>query len=164
LPVLAGPRAARRCEPPDHALGPSRGGFGTKVHLLCDDRGPPLAIAVTAGQRHESTAFETAMARVRPPRRRGGRSWPERLGGDKGSSYPQLRRWLKRRRITGVIPTRKDQARDESFDEASHRKRNVIERMIGWFKGCRRLGTRFEELAVNYVAFWMVAMIEKLLH
>jgi transposase len=132
--------------------------------LVCDDRGTPLAIFVTAGQRHESTAFETVMGRVLLPHRRGQRFWPKKLGGDKGYSYPHIRRWLKRRRITGVIPTRKNQPRDDSFDKASYRKRNVIERMVGWFKECRRLGTRFEKLAVNYVAFWMVAMIEKVLH
>ena len=32
---------------------------------------------------------------------------------------------------------------------------------MGWYKGCRRLGTRYEEPAVNHLAFWMVAMIEK---
>jgi transposase len=161
---LAGPKAAQLSEPSDHALGYSRGGFGTKVHLLSDERGTPLAIFVTPGQQHESAAFETVMGRVLLPHRRGRRFWPKKLGGDKGYSYPRIRRWLKRRRITGVIPTRKDQTQDESFDKRSYRKRNVIERMIGWFKECRRLGTRYEKLAVNYVAFWMVAMVEKLLH
>ena len=33
--------------------------------------------------------------------------------------------------------------------------------VVGWYKECRRLGTRYEKLAVNYVAFWMVAMMEK---
>ena len=47
--------------------------------------------------------------------------------------------------------------------KASYRQRNIIERSIGWFKECRHLGTRYDKLAVNYVASWMVAMIEKLL-
>ena len=38
------------------------------------------------------------------------------------------------------------------------------ERVVGWYKECRRLGTRYEKLAVNYVAFWMVAIIEKVLN
>ncbi|HWG43892.1 MAG TPA: transposase [Gemmataceae bacterium] len=62
-----------------------------------------------------------------------------------------------------VIPTRKNQRRQESFDKASYRKRNRIERVIGHYKECRALGTRYEKLAVDYVALWMVAMIEKLL-
>jgi len=50
-------------EPDDHALGRSRGGFGTKLHLLVDGCGIPLAAAVTAGQTHESTAFETVISK-----------------------------------------------------------------------------------------------------
>ena len=62
-----------------------------------------------------------------------------------------------------MIPTRKDQPRDESFDRAAYRRRSRIEQVVGWYKECRALGTRYEKLAVNYVALWMVAIIEKLL-
>jgi transposase len=161
--VLAGPKPAQLEEPADHALGYSRGGFGSKIHLLVESHGIPLGVSVTPGQQHESTAFETLMGRVLLPHRRGQRFWPEKLGGDKGYSYPHIRRWLWRRHIEAVIPTRKDQPRIETFDKASYRQRNLIERVVGWFKECRRLGTRYEKLAVNYVALWMVAMIEKIL-
>lgn len=53
-PQLGGPEAAQLQEPPDHALGRSRGGFGTKTHLVCDSNGIILAVWVTAGQRHET--------------------------------------------------------------------------------------------------------------
>ena len=43
-------------EPLDHALGRSRGGFGTKIHLVCDSHGFIVAIQITAGQAHESKA------------------------------------------------------------------------------------------------------------
>jgi transposase len=161
---LGGPTAAQLEEPADHALGRSQGGFGTKVHLLCDSHGIPLSIYVTPGQRHESKFFETVAQRVLLRRRRGHRYWPDKLAGDKGYSYTHIRQWLTRHHIEPVIASREDQPRQESFDKASYRRRNIIERSIGWFKECRRLGTRFEKLAVNYVAFWMVAMIEKLLH
>ena len=45
-------------EPKDHALGYSRGGYGTKMHLICDGRGLPLEIGVSGGQAHESRYFE----------------------------------------------------------------------------------------------------------
>jgi len=45
--------------------------------------------------------------------------------------------------------------------EAPVPRRNIVERAVGWYKGCRRLGTRYEKPAVNHLAFWMVAMIEK---
>lgn len=150
-------------EPQDHALGRSQGGFGTKVHLVCDGHGIVLAIWATPGQRHESQAFTVVMLRAQRPRCVGRRRWPRRVGADKGYSYPGIRQWLSRRHIGGVIPTRKDQVRQESFDKAAYRRRSRIEQVVGWYKECRALGTRYEKLAVNYVALWMVATIEKLL-
>ena len=67
-------------------LGRSRGGFGTKVHLVCDRYGIVLAVFVTPGQQHESTAFETVMGRVALTQRKGRCRWPKRLAGDKGYS------------------------------------------------------------------------------
>jgi transposase len=49
-----------------------------------------------------------------------------------------------------VIPTRKDQKRLPGFDKATYRRRNVVERCIGWLKDRRRLATRFEKLAENF--------------
>lgn len=150
-------------EPPDHALGRSRGGFGTKVHLVTDSHGFILAVYVTAGQAHESRAFEPTMARQLLPSRRGQRSWPHKLAGDKGYSYPGIRRWCRRRRIEAVIPTRSNQPREEKFDKTTYRQRNIIERVINGYKEYRALGTRCEKLAVNYVALWLVAIIDKAL-
>jgi transposase len=150
-------------EPPDHALGRSRGGFGTKVHLVCDRHGFIVAIQVTAGQAHESQALEPTMARRLFHQRRGQGRWPKRLAGDKGYSDPGIRRWCRRRHITAVIPTRSDQPRDEGFDKTTYRQRNIIERVVGWYKEDRSLGTRFEKLAVNYVAMWLIAIMEKAL-
>ena len=55
---LGGRKEAQMLEPPDHALGRSRGGFGSKVHIVCDSRGTIVGIHLTAGQRHESKFFE----------------------------------------------------------------------------------------------------------
>jgi transposase len=161
---LAGKKAAQLEEPLDHALGYSKGGFGTKVHLMCEQHGILLGIYVTPGQQHESTVFETVAQRVMLPHHRGQRYWPERMAGDKGYSYRHVRRWLKRHRVRGVIPSRKDQPCDLAFEKAQYRRRNIVERAVGWYKECRRLGTRYEKLAVNYVAFWLVAMMERNLH
>lgn len=160
---LGGRTAAQMQEPPDHAPGRSRGGFGTKIHLVCDSRGTIVGIHLTAGQRHESKFFEPTLARRLFHRRKGTRRWPRRLAGDKGYSYPRIRRWCKRRRVEAVIPTRKNQPRDENFDKAAYKRRNIVERVIGWFKEYRRLGTRYEKLGVNYVAMWLVAIMEKAL-
>ncbi len=69
------------------ALGRSRGGFSTKLHLAFDGRGRPLGIHVSAGQRHESTQLEPTLDSVRVPRRRGRpRKRPDDLALDKGYS------------------------------------------------------------------------------
>ncbi len=152
----------QRTEPEGH-VGRSQGGFGTKTHLICDSRGNILAVWVTEGQRHETQGFEEVNRRARRPRRAGRPTWPEREAGDKAYSFARVRGWLRRRHIEPVIPTRKDQPRQEDFDKASYRRRNIIERAIGWFKWCRALATRFDKLAVNYVALWIVANIQFLL-
>jgi transposase len=163
-PKLAGPVALQAQEPQDHALGRSQGGFGTKVHLVCDRHGIVLAVWVTPGQRHESQAFRIVLLRAKRPRLAGRPRWPRRVGADKGYSYPGIRQWLKRRHIGAVIPTRADQPRQATFDRAAYRRRSRIEQVVGWYKECRALATRYEKLAVNYVALWLVAIIERLLH
>src|SRR5947199_6183987 len=95
-PRLGGPESMQMQEPQDHAFGRSRGGFGTKVHLVCDGHGIVLAVWLTPGQRHESQAFSVVMLRAKRPRITGRRSWPRRVGADKGYSYPDIREWLQR--------------------------------------------------------------------
>jgi len=111
------------------------------------------------GQAHESTALEPALRAVRIGRR----TRPGRLAGDKGFSYPRVRRWLRRRRIAPVIPTRSDQRPDPGFDREAYRGRNVIERCVGWLKENRRLGTRYEKLAGSFLAMVKLAIIRRYL-
>ena len=115
-PTLAGPEAWRLQEAPDHALGRSQGGFGTKVHWVCEGHGTILAVWVTPGQRHESQAFPVVLLRAKRPRRAGRPRWLPRGAGDKGYSYPTIGQWLQRHHSTAVIPTRKDQSRQEAFE------------------------------------------------
>lgn len=151
-------------EPRDHALGRSRGGFGSKIHLVCDRDGVPLAVDVSPGQRHESKWFERTMDSVRSPNGRGlAIRRPKRLGGDRGYSYPAIRRWLHRHRIDAVIPTRIDQPRQEAFDRVAYRGRNIVERCVGWLKEARRVATRFEQLAETFLGMLRLAIIRRLL-
>lgn len=154
-------------EPEDHALGRSRGGFSSKLHLVADGRGLPLAAHVTAGQVHETKGFEAVMNRVRIRRPSGrARTRPECLAGDKGYSFANIRQWLRRRSIRSVIPRRVDQHQEDRrhrFDKKLYRRRCSVEQCIGWLKECRRLATRFEKLAVNFLAMIHVAFIERYL-
>jgi transposase len=138
-------------------LGYSRGGFGSKLHLICDGNGAPLAAVLTAGQANESKSAVPLVDAVRIGRRRR----PRRVAGDKGYSFKFVRRMLRRRHVRPVIPTRSDQQPDPAFDREAYRRRNVVERLVGWLKERRRLCTRFEKLADNYLAMVKLAFITK---
>jgi transposase len=137
-------------------LGRSRGGFGTKLHLLTDGNGIPLGALLTPGQAHESKSFEALMDTVNIRRRRR----PKAVAGDKGYSYPRIRRWLARRGIEAVIPSRSNQP-SVRLNKRKYRGRNVVERCIGWLKWCRRVATRYEKLAESYLAMVSLAMIQR---
>jgi transposase len=159
-------------EPADHALGRSRAGFDTKVHLVTDGRGLPLALHLTGGQRQECEGLEPVLQAIciRLPRGRP-RQRPEALAGDKAYSFPRLRQWLRARHVRAVIPERQDQrdrrsrrpGRRPEFDRQAYRQRNVIERAVGWLKERRRLATRYEKLAIQYLAMLYVGLVERYL-
>ena len=121
-----------------------------------------LAVTVTAGQTHESTQLHGVMHKVRRPRRIG---WPRKLAGDKGYSYDSVREFLEGCGIEPVIPRKSNQTcpPGEKFDRKTYRKRNRIERAVGCLKECRRLGTRYDKLALNFLAFAKLAVMQKYL-
>ena len=125
--------------------------------------GVPLAATLTPGETHESQAVEPLLRRVRlrRPHRGRPRVRPQALAGDKGYSYATIRRYLRRRGIRAVIPTKSNQRANPHFDRTAYRRRNIIERVIGWLKEHRRLATRFEKLAVTFHAMVTLAMIQR---
>jgi transposase len=122
---------------------------------------------VTAGQVHESTRFESVVATFIASRRHRRRKKPRKLAGDKAYSVRRVRDWLRARGIEPVIPHQRDEhARHDplvSFDRAVYRQRAVVEQCVGWLKECRRIGTRFEKLAVNFHGMLQLAMIKRYL-
>lgn len=147
------------------ALGRSRGGLTTKVHLACDGRGLPLAVVLTGGNVNDSTAFDSVLDTVRVPRTGAGRprTRPEVVIGDKAYSSRAIRQALRRRGIRAVIPERADQkanrsrrgragGRPPAFDRDLYRARNVVERCFNRLKQFRAIATRFDKLAARYRA------------
>jgi len=96
---------------------------------------------------------------VKRPGRGRPRGRPQRVAGDKGYSYRRVRRYLRRRGIGAIIPTRKDQPRNPHFDRAAYRERNRVERLINRLKQFRRVATRYEKRACNYLAMVTIAAI-----
>jgi transposase len=120
---------------------------------------------VTPGQRHESTQVEPVLDAIAIPQPVGRpRRRPKRLAGDKGYSYAHVRQWLRAHGITPVIPQRCNQRPGRvPFDRHSYKRRSVVEQCVGWLKECRRIATRFEKLAISYVAMFKLAMIQRYL-
>ncbi|THA22783.1 IS4/IS5 family transposase, partial [Streptomyces sp. A1547] len=89
----------RTDEPDDHALGRSRGGLTTKIHLACDGRGRPLAVLLTPGQRHDSICARPLLERIRVPRTGLGRPRcrPGHVIADKAYSSRGFRAYLRKR-------------------------------------------------------------------
>jgi len=91
----------------------------------------------------------------------GRRRRPRRLAGDKAYSYGPVRRWLRQHRVEAVIPSKSNQPKSVKFDHRAYRRRSVVERCVNWMKENRRLGTRYEKLAVNFEAMAKYAMIRR---
>ncbi|MGJ5832021.1 IS5 family transposase [Streptomyces ossamyceticus] len=149
----------------DHALGRSRGGLTTKIHLACDGRGRPLAVLLTPGQRHDSVCARPLLERIRVPRTGQGRPRcrPDRVIADKAYSSRGFRAYLRRRGIACTIPEKNDQQRHRhnrgrhggrppTFDRQVYRRRNVVERCFNQLKGFRGIATRYDKTATSYEA------------
>ncbi|GAA1747701.1 hypothetical protein GCM10009681_18590 [Luedemannella helvata] len=75
-------------EPDDHALGRSRGGLTTKLHLACEQGRKTLSLLVTGGQRGDSPQFAAVLGRIRVPRTGAGRAPPGPGAGGQGIQQP----------------------------------------------------------------------------
>lgn len=156
-------------EPEDHALGRSRGGFSTKIHLVGDASGVPIHFELSAGQAHENTTLEGLLNGIDQEMKAGTGEpvpWPEAIAGDKGYRAEWIDRMLLDLEVTPIIPSRKNEdreARSVAFDKERYRDRNIIERLIGWLKECRAVFARFEKTAINYAGMIKMAFIQRYL-
>ncbi|WUT93804.1 IS5 family transposase [Streptomyces sp. NBC_00667] len=158
-------------EPHDHALGRSRGGLTTKIHLAADGHCRPLAFAVTPGQAGDAPAFTQVMAAIRVARPKGRpRTRPAVVLADKAYSSRAIREHLRKRRIRAVIPQPADQianrkrlgskgGRPPAFDKTTYKQRNTVERCINKLKQWRGLATRYDKTATIYRAALHLAAI-----
>ncbi|MFB4197068.1 IS5 family transposase [Streptomyces carpaticus] len=156
----------------DPALGRSRGGLTSKIHLVCDGRGRPLAFVVTGGNTNDCTRFTAVMEAIRVPRTGPGRPRvrPDHVLGDKGYSSKAIRTWLRRKGIAHTIPERADQVRNRArrgsrgdrppvFDRETYKHRNVVERCFNRLKQWRGIATRYDKAAESYKAAVTLASI-----
>ena len=120
-----------------------------------------MTFVLTPGQRHETVAFQPLMEQGAVNRPGPGRPKlrAERLVGDKAYSSDAIRTYLRQRGMRYTIPRRSNEKRRGSFDEASYRLRNRVERLINRLKQFRRIATRYEKRADNYRAMLHIGAI-----
>jgi transposase len=145
------------------ALGRSRGGLTTKIHIAVDGKGRPLSVLLTPGQSGDNPQLFNLLDAISVHNGEPGRprKKPDMLIADKAYAHDSTRRRLRRRGIAHTIPERSDQiarraakgsrgGRPPTFDKEIYRQRNVVERCFNRFKQWRDLATRYAKRAAIY--------------
>lgn len=93
-------------------------------------------------------------------------AWPDSIAGDKGYRANWIDNMFVEMGIVPVIPSKENEDRDArlvEFDKEKYRRRNIVERLIGWLKESRRVCSRYEKTAINYAGMIKIAFINRYL-
>jgi transposase len=131
-------------------MGRSRGGLTTKIHALTDARGLPIKLALTPGQSHDALGAAVLLDDLGDG---------DILLADKAYDADWIRHHVETQGAAPNIPDRSNRTQRHCFSKALYRERNRIERFFNRIKHCRRIATRFEKHAANYLAMIKLAAI-----
>ncbi len=134
-------------------MGRSRGGFGTKIHAVVNGLGLPVKLTLTPGQVADVTEAKSLLTDIPL----------EEVIGDKGYDSKQLVTTVEAQGGEAVIPSRKNAVSPREIDWDRYKDRNLVERFWSKIKHYRRVATRFEKKAQNFLAFVHIASIMILL-
>lgn len=137
----------------NQALGRSRGGFSTKIHLRANAQGLPLVVLLTPGEAHDSTAYLDLMAEHDVD--------PEVLLADRGYDSDPIREDIRARGGTPEIPTKKSRRVQHSVNRALYALRARIEQFFNKLKNSRRVATRYDHTASSFLGFVLLAAIRQ---
>jgi transposase len=132
------------------SMGRSRGGLTSKIHALVDTNGLPIRLALTAGEAHDNRLAGKLLSRLKPG---------TMLLADRGYDADWIRALAAERGVWANIPPRCNRAEPICFSPYLYRARNLVERFFSKIKQCRRVATRYDKLAANYLAFIQLASI-----
>ena len=125
-----------------NGIGRSRGGPSTKVHLIVDALGLPVAFKLTEGQRNDSISAVPLVERVTPAC----------LLADKAFDTNPFRAVLARVNCTAVIPSMGNRGHAFPYDKELYKARSAVECTFNLLKQARRFATRYEKTLRNYGA------------
>ena len=125
------------------ALGRSRGGHSTKIHLATDGLGNAIRFILTGGERNDITQAEALLENL----------FPDYVIADKGYDADNFVLLLKKRNVEAVIPSKINRKIQRAIDTDLYKERHLIECLIGRLKHFRRVFSRFDKLARNYLSF-----------
>lgn len=129
--------------PDDQALGRSKGGFSTKIHIAVDALGNPLDFILTGGQAADVTQAIPLLA-----------GYPAQHAIlDKAYDADALLEWLDQQGITPVIPPKSNRKVQRAYDKHVYKERHLVECCIGKLKQFRRVFSRFDKTAANFMNF-----------
>jgi len=131
------------------ALGRSKGGFSCKTHAACDALGMPIKFILTGGQTAECTVAIPLLEGIQT----------SALLADKGYDTNALRAWLKARGIEVVIPPKSNRKEKIDCDYWLYKERHAVECLFGKLKHYRRIATRYEKKAINYMGMLSFASV-----
>jgi transposase len=141
----------------EQALGRSRGGFGTKIHAAVSGLMLPVVLFVTAGQEADVSHAKALLEKV--PKG----ADVQAVIADKGYDSKAVVAAIEARGAEAVIPTLSSRKEQREIDKDRYKDRNLGERFWNKVKQFRRVATRYEKTARNFLAFVQVAAIMVLL-
>ena len=141
MPVLGEPK--KNGGQAEQALGRSRGGFSTKIHVTVDGLGYPLRLHLTAGERHDLIKAHELIADLAF----------EFVIADRSYGAQDFLEDIRATGAEAVIPPKNNAKAPPAYDAWRYRERHLIECFIGKIKHFRRVFSRFDKLARRYLGF-----------
>lgn len=120
-----------------------------------------MVFTLTSGERHDTVPFNDLLEGGKVKRQGAGRprSRFRYFLGDRAYSSQLIREKLRKKGTTPIIPRKSTEKKRERFNRGLYRERNQVERLINRLKQNRRIATRYEKYAVNYLAMLTIASI-----